>query len=286
MKIERNELCFCGSEKKYKKCCLLLKEKTPANIDLEDDNFIIPLIPEVDQECDDALASLEVGDVAGAKIVAERLSRLYPDYHMVSYLQGVCSIKEEQFTDAIFCFEKAIQIYPYFSAAHYNLSILYRQNFMISKSVKSLIKVIEIEGENGEIGRLAKKELNWLETMLKKSTGLSLEGYLKGEELYNQALSCLTAKNYEAAIDFFRQVIKTQPRHVQSFGNMGIAYGALGNQNLAFECFDRALAIDPSYEPAKRNRKIAEQLKEGEGFNLGIEKTDYYKERFLQERVR
>ena len=115
MKTSRNESCPCHSGKKYKKCCLTIKQeeehfkyllKAPVDSIL----FATEILPEVDDECDQALEALEKNDLTNAKVIAKRLYDSFPDNHTVNYLQGVCLIKEENFSDSIHYFEKAIKI--------------------------------------------------------------------------------------------------------------------------------------------------------------------------------
>lgn len=67
--------------------------------------------------------------------------------------------------------------------------------------------------------------------------------------------------------------------HPQSYGNMGICYGQLGQKALALEAFDKTLELDPDYEPALVNRAIVETLQEGEKLPSGeVASVEYYKE--------
>ncbi|MDI6782436.1 MAG: tetratricopeptide repeat protein, partial [bacterium] len=54
--------------------------------------------------------------------------------------------------------------------------------------------------------------------------------------------------------------------HAATYGSMGICYGYLGQKEDAMACFDKALEIDPAYEPAMFNLKALESLKDGETF--------------------
>lgn len=96
--------------------------------------------------------------------------------------------------------------------------------------------------------------------MNKKNSNVSLEDYLEQEELFNKAFSRLQGKQYESALSLFREVVKMNPNHVQSYGNMGIAYGMLGDRVNALDCFDKALLLDPDYEVAKTNKRAFEHL--------------------------
>src|ERR1700722_747351 len=168
MKIERNSLCFCGSGKKYKKCCLTLERKPMQ---------VFSVLSDMREVCDNALAKIEAGDLLSAEMEAKHLYNLCPNDHMVNFLQGVCFIQRERYQEAISFFEKAIQINPWFGEAYFNLASLYRQDIKILQSVACFRKIIEIEGEHGDLGKLAKKELDWLEQMLQKSSGQTLEEY-------------------------------------------------------------------------------------------------------------
>jgi tetratricopeptide (TPR) repeat protein len=61
---------------------------------------------------------------------------------------------------------------------------------------------------------------------------------------------------------------------------MALAYAGLGQRAAAMECFERALALDPGYEPALTNRRVVARMREGEPFFPdAIQETHYYLER-------
>jgi tetratricopeptide (TPR) repeat protein len=89
----------------------------------------------------------------------------------------------------------------------------------------------------------------------------------------------LRAQHYEAADDLFNQVLAQNPDRVQSHGNVALAYAGLGQKTLALQHLDKALALNPTYEPAIQNRKIIEAIEEGEPHRpLAMAKTDYSRE--------
>jgi len=277
MRIERNSLCTCGSGKKYKKCCLILERK-PIQV--------FSVLSDMEEVCDNALAQIETGDLLSAEVEAERLYNLYPDDHMVNFLQGVCHIQREQYQKAISFFEEAVQINPWFCEAYFNLASLYRQEIKIPQSVACLKKIIEIEGIHGDLGKLAKKDLDQLEKISQKSSGQTLEEYLQASTLFDEAFECLRRENYQKAISFFQQVLTLDPNHVQSYGNMALAYSALGEQKIALQYLDKALLLDPTYEPAQQNRKNIIRLKEGEKSPFKVQEVLYYKEKLESEGVK
>ncbi len=176
MKIERNSLCPCGSGKKYKKCCITSEHRSVK---------IVSVFSELQEVCDDALAKIEAGDLLSAELEAERLYDLYPDDHMVNFLQGVCLVQRKRYDEAILFFEDAIHINPRFCEAYFNLANLYRQEMKTVESVACFRKIIEIEGERGDLGKLAKEELDWFEKMIQE-TGETLEEYLQANTLFEE----------------------------------------------------------------------------------------------------
>jgi tetratricopeptide (TPR) repeat protein len=274
MKIERNSLCICGSGKKYKKCCLTLERK-PIQV--------FSVLSDMQKVCDNALAQIEAGDLLSAEAEAERLYNLYPDDHMVNFLQGVCHIQREDYQKAISFFEEAVQINPWFCEAYFNLASLYRQEIKIPQSVACLKKIIEIEGIHGDLGKLAKKEIDAFEKIFQKTSGQTVEEYLHSHTLFDKAFTCLRREEYREAISLFQQVLTLYPNHVQSYGNMALAHSALGEQKIALQYLDKALLLDPTYEPAQINRENILRLKEGEESPFIMGEVSYYKEKFESE---
>jgi tetratricopeptide (TPR) repeat protein len=85
-------------------------------------DFITELRPDVDDKVDRVLERLERGQHENIEADLQALLKAYPDYHLTNFAMGVCRVKiEDDPVGAIPFFEKAIEIFPYFSEAHYNL---------------------------------------------------------------------------------------------------------------------------------------------------------------------
>ena len=240
--------------------------------------FITQILPDVDDQCDEALGFLESGDLARGETMLQDLGRQHPDYHTVLFGLSVCHIMKQQTDEAIARLERAVEIFPAFSQAHYNLGSAYRQKFDIENAVKAYKVAIAADGSDGEIAHLARERLHELEAIFMKD-GESLSAHIQNRRIYDRGFAALQERRFQDAIDLFEQVLAARKDHVQSHGNMGLAYAFLGNKQKAIECLDTAIALDPGYEPAIVNRLVVVDLKDGEALpDFTPREVNYYRE--------
>jgi hypothetical protein len=111
----------------------------------------------------------------------------------------------------------------------------------------------------------------------KAFVGIDLHTYIRNKRVFDRAFTALHEKRFQAAIDLFEQVLAAEKGHVQSYGNMGLAYAGLGKRQKALECLNKAIDLDPEYEPAIINRFAVERLKDGEAMpDVVVREVDYY----------
>jgi tetratricopeptide (TPR) repeat protein len=272
--IRRTECAGCNH---YETSLAYQRDKQVRN-----QSFITEIIPEVDDRCDEALILVEKGDISRAQALLEDLRREHPNYHMVLYGIGVCHALQGQTDEAIVCFERAVDIYPPFALAHYNLGESYRKKIKLEKTVKAFEAAIAADGSDGEVGQLARKRLDEIEATI-KTGGVGLSTYIRNLKIFDRGFVALQEKRFEAAIELFAQVLATQHGHVQSYGNMGLAYAKIGNRQMALACLNKALELDPGYEPALINRLAVEHMKDGEALpDADYRELSYYSEFKLQ----
>jgi tetratricopeptide (TPR) repeat protein len=291
--IGRNEPCPCGSGKKYKKCCLerdeaLARQTRPVDLPAGgEDDFTAELLPKVDEAVDRLLIRVEKGQLEDVEAGLEALLRQHPDYHTTNYAMGVylamCLADSES---AIPFFQKAVSVFPLMAEAHCNLGTCYIKIGRIPEAVASLRKAIRYSADDDHTSEKARDELQVLERILRDSTPFqTLDAYLENQKLFDLAFEHLQARRHEAAAELFGRVLAQNPDHVQSHGNVALAYAGLGQKALALEHLDKALALDPTYEPAIQNRRILEGMKEGEPHRpVAMAETEYYRERLEVEK--
>lgn len=240
-------------------------------------HFITPIDPEIDEECDRILSAVESGHLARGEKQMKELYQKYPDYHTVLYGMGVCYVLQDKFEEGIEYFKKAVHIFPYFTEAHFNMAMAYIKLGDIAGMVRGFREVIRVGGDK-ELVSEAKHRLDDLEETVRKLNGLSLDAFVNNNETYGEAFSALQNRQFALAIDLFRRVLSTDPKHVQSWGNLGLAYAGIGERDKALECLDKALELDPEYEIAAVNRIGIEKMKVGERLEEKIDSVDYYRD--------
>jgi tetratricopeptide (TPR) repeat protein len=152
-------------------------------------------------------------------------------------------------------------------------------------AVACLRTVIRLDGSRGEHGKRAQVDLDDLEAIMRKTSGITLAQYLENHNRFDEAFARMKDGDYARAIDGFNSVLAVEPKHVQSHGNLGLCYAAFGDTEKALQHLDRAIELDPTYLPAIGNRKNVEALRPGERLDLTISKDiAFYSERFEAEK--
>ncbi|MFQ5864988.1 MAG: tetratricopeptide repeat protein [bacterium] len=247
--------------------------------------FIMAIDPEVNEKVDQALAMAEKGKKqSGEKILTELLNE-HPHIDMVQYGMGVICLMQGYYDRALSYFDKAIEINPYFVEAWFNKGAAHQKRLELREIIKAYQKVVELGDPSEDFVGHAKSFVIDFEKQIRETCGLSLDGYFEAMDIFNDAYAAMEKMEWRKAVAGFRKVLALDPQHTQSYGNLGICYAHLGCKQEALNALDKALELDPKYEPAIVNRKVITSLEEGE--ELSIEKfvsVDYYKDYSLEKR--
>ena len=292
--IDRNARCPCGSGRKYKKCCAW-KDATDAAAarrssapvreatawKTPEGHFIAEIKPEVDDAVDRLLQRLEQGERQSAKAGITALYQKYSGYHMTNYAIGVyVGLIESNPTKAIPFFREAVRILPTFAQAHYNLGSACFTTCQVGEAVGALREAIRYSSGDDGLDKMAQEKIAELESIVTRNSPFkTIDAFIENQELFNLAFEHLRNKQYWEAAQLFEKVLKQNPKHVQSRGNLALCYASMGRKAAALACLEWALRLDPTYEPARENRKIIEQMTEGKPQLLHLAETEYYRER-------
>lgn len=210
-----------------------------------------------------ALEEAQKGNVRSAEKSLVTLLKTNPQVDMVQFGMGaICLLKNKE-DEALRYFEKAIELNPYFAEAWFNKGVIHQKKLELPQMVEAYRKAIEFGDAAESYVRNAKKLLQEIARQVKKDTHLSLDDFLYASTIFSDAYNAMKQKDWESAITGFKMVLSMNPRHVQSHGNIGLCYSYIGKKQEALAHLDRALELDPKYEPAIINRKTVVQRVEG-----------------------
>jgi len=175
--------------------------------------------------------------------------------------------------------------FPPFAEAHYNLGCACFKSCRAGDAVAAFREAIRYSNGEDGLDKMARDKIGQLEEILIRGTTFrTIDAYIENEKLFDLAFEHLRNQQYSPAAEVFTKVLKQNPRHVQSHGNLGLCYAGLGRKAAALESLDRALQLDSSYEPARGNKRLIELMTEGEPFvPEAMAETEYYRERLKSE---
>ncbi|MCA9743961.1 MAG: tetratricopeptide repeat protein [Deferribacteres bacterium] len=227
-------------------------------------------------------AYIEVERLEEAIDVLEKAILLSPDFADLHNNLGRAYLKMSQCKNAVGAFEKAISINTYYPDAYYNLALAYilnahtREDFALS--VDCYTKVMEYMEKAARINPNFKNEyFERGEEFLRRNEYLS--AYQEFEKGYGSGAQ---TNDMSFILDFYLRVIhsgkklrssmiwrhirrleallKKYPNYADLYNHLGVAYVIMSKivNNKAIQLFDQAMKINPNFEKAKRNKRLAE----------------------------
>lgn len=227
---------------------------------IEDMDFDLDPTLDIKNSVDHALSLLENDQMEEAETMINNLIKKHPRHHQVQYAMGFLLIFQDKIDEAITYFDAAIEISPQFIDAHYNRAVAYKEKLEIENMVRAFQDVIRIGESHNYFVKESQKMLDSFESSIMETDGVDLETYIKSLTNFDNGFEQMENGNIESAIKLFQKSISYNGNNPKPYSNLGICYSKIGKQQLALEAFDKAIEIDPTYQPALINRKVTERM--------------------------
>lgn len=246
-------------------------------------HFMIEVNPQVEKAVDAALELCEQGKTDAARVQVTRLLAEHPRNHLVCYAMGVLHALKCEYEESIQWFDKAITIYPYCIEAHFNKAVSYQKQFKLAQAVHAYRKVVALGDPDDAPARQARSFLDDMAVSIRRSEGIDLDTYIQSQEMFDQAFVLMEQGDWSGALIGFRASAKKNDRNAPIHGNLALCLAELGQKAQSLAELDRALEINPQYEPARTNRLVVESMEEGKPLNAaGLLRIEFGKTRFLE----
>ena len=226
--------------------------------------------------CGLSRAYFEVGNLETAKSAAEDALRLrdeYPparkllvDIKKIYYYNGEICFNDEQYNQAIFEFQQAIEIDQDFKGAHRFAGEAYLKLGDLEKAEKSAREGLDID-PNYELAQelldkiKRKHKEQGDDYQKKKAFAKALTSYqqaIRIDDKYKEAYHNLgfvyrNMKEYSKAITAYQQAISIDERYQLAHNNLGMVYHKIGEHAMAVNSLKCAIVINPDYQTAHHN---------------------------------
>ncbi len=233
------------------------------------------------RQLDKALDLLNSSALAEGYQIIRQLARSHPNHPEVHYAFGAYHLLQGEYHQAVDCFTRATDLKPDFAQAHYNKAAAYKELLEIKPAIRAFQKTIECGDPKQDYVQQAQEFLDGFAELAMHEEGVTMAAYLEAGDAFDAGAAAMQQHDWETAIRHFERSLELTPRHAQTPGNIGLCCLQLGSKQQALNAFDRALAIDPNYQLARRNRRLAESLQEGDiPAQQNIPMIDYYGDTF------
>lgn len=236
----RNEPCPCGSQKKYKQCCLkstIPQSTIPQNI--------APAI----ESLQTAMKLQQAGHLRQAEVIYHQILQATPNHPDAMHLLGLLARQEGNHALAVELIEKAARANPV-APVYYNLGNAYQSLGELGKAINSFRKALSINP-------------NYVAALNNLGIALQRQGDLEGAfNCFQMALSlqpnqaellsnfgdALRQNNQtDKAVECLKTAITLDPHLPSAHLNLGKALDDMGQQEDAIRCIEQALTLNPNH---------------------------------------
>jgi tetratricopeptide (TPR) repeat protein len=256
LKSQRNELCPCGSGKKFKRCCgadqPAQSTRAAAGADRPGQQAEARRpAPGAINQLIELLNAQRYLDAEGA---ARRLIEQHPNFGFAWKLLGVALTMQGK--DGTGVLQQAAEFKPDDAETHFLLGNAWQDRQRLTDAVASYRRAIGINPQFAEAHNnlgTALRDLGQLnEAVAGHTQALQINPELTDAHI-NMGNAQLKLRQPEQAAAYYRRALQINPNLSEAHNNLGVALRDLGQLAEAAASFRQALQIQPNYASAHNN---------------------------------
>ena len=203
-----------------------------------------------------AIAYGNIGDLKKAEDILLEAIKLYPLNKFIAYVNiGRLKSKQKEYDQALFYFNKALQIDSKSEEVLINISTAYYDAGKYKESLDVLFRIMEINKNNvkaiiniaATLNMLDKysESMEWSKKLIKSKNELALINYA-------ESLSGLT--KYKEALEIYNNINESSKNYTKALNNKGVIFNKLNEYENALSCFNELIRINNLDDDAMSNK--------------------------------
>jgi methionyl aminopeptidase len=184
-----------------------------------------------------AVALYRLGQLTEALEACEAALRLRPDFAEAHHIRAGVLFAQGKLQDALICCDTAIRLCPTAPAAYHLKAGILKEQGRWQASMQSCEQALQLNPDF----LLAYELRSQLQLFLQYEAGLNL----------------ISAREYPAALELFKNLTQALPEFAEAFYGQGLALANLGRHAEALVAFEAALRLNPTFDEVYRNRDSA-----------------------------
>jgi hypothetical protein len=209
-----------------------------------------------------ALTLHQMGDLAEARALYEKILRKQPNHFDALHLLGVIFCQTRQLQRAVELIDKAIRINPNIAAFYSNRGNALQDLKQFDAAVASYDKAIQLKPDHAEAYSNRGNALQGLKQFDAAVASYDKAIQLKpdyAEAYCNRGIALQGLKQFDAAVASYDKAIQLKPGYAEPYFNRGLALQGLKQFDAAVASYDKAIQLKPDYSEAYSNRGLALQ---------------------------
>lgn len=242
----RNDICPCGSGKKYKNCCLG-KADAVASADAPD---------VVNEALQLALQYHQAGRQQEAADLYQQILQVQPDHADALHLLGVLAHQDGQHGLALELIERAIELAPDVVLYRSNIGPVYMALGRLEEARECYAEVIRRQPEyveaHNNLGHLLDVlgQADEAQAHFRKAVEIKPD---YAEAHYNLGRLLRKQGQVAQAISCCREALRYKPDFPDAHNNLGLLLAEIGQREEALQHYHAALAVQPQHAEAHNN---------------------------------